>query len=107
MTAVQEQFKQMIPDMERNAIFVQDVDLLRVINLWGEVKPRAKSARHEQRNEKTYTASEMGSEYTPKPVSEKQKALRELKKFCGIVDIPEDYKAEKEAYLRSKYESLD
>ena len=41
MTATQEQFKRIIPDMEQNASLVKDGDLQQIINLWNRIKPAA------------------------------------------------------------------
>ena len=46
-------------------------------------------------------------EYAPKSVEEKQKAFEGLMEFCGSVELPEDRDADKEEYLRSKYEGLN
>ena len=39
MTAVKEQFRQMIPDIEQNLPLMQDSDVQQFVNLWIEVKP--------------------------------------------------------------------
>ena len=44
MTAVKEQFRQMIPDIEQNLPFMQDSDVQQFVNLWIKVKPEKKLA---------------------------------------------------------------
>ena len=44
MTAVKEQFRQMIPDIEQNLPLMQDSDVQQFVNLWIRVKPEKKLA---------------------------------------------------------------
>ena len=39
MTAVKEQFRQMIPDIEQNLPLMQDSDVQQFVNLWIRVRP--------------------------------------------------------------------
>ena len=96
MTAVKEQLVQMVPRMPMLIPNLTEDNEQQIYNLFITVEPE----------ESKKSSLDDDDIYTIPSVEQRKKALEGLMEFCGSIEPPEDFEADKEEYLRSKYESL-
>ena len=99
MTATQQRLANILSEEPKLVPFMPDEQAAQVIEIFMTVKVEASTHADS-------SLDNAGSQYKIPSVEQRKKALEGLMKFCGSVEPTEDFDADKEDYLRSKYESL-
>ena len=101
MTAVKEQFMQILPQIQRDVPSMPDSEVQQFINIYVNWKPKQETPVEPMQGKASTR------KYPQKSVAEKQKAFEGLLKHCGSVHYTEDLENAKDEYLWSKYGSID